>query len=171
MTLMEFEINEQIRELYCYFSLSLLFFFWRVECVDLLELGPSLLPISFSVCVYVCICSRYQPIKVIGKGAYGVVCSATNAATNEAVAVKKIAGVFGNVLDARRTFREIRILRCLRHENIIAVKNVLTPRDANNFGDMYVVYELMDTDLQHIIHSKQPLSDEHCQYFIYQVCV
>lgn len=117
----------------------------------------------------VCLCSRYQPIKVIGKGAYGVVCSATDVTTNETVAVKKIAGVFSNVLDARRTFREIRILRCLRHENIIAVKNVLTPRDANNFGDMYVVYELMDTDLQHIIHSRQPLSDEHCQYFVYQV--
>ena len=137
------------------------------------EVQPSFFPYSDRFCsIYVCaccLCSRYRPIKVIGKGAYGVVCSATDVFTNETVAVKKIAGVFGNVLDARRTFREIRILRSLRHENIIAVKNVLTPRDASNFGDMYVVYELMDTDLQHIIRSRQPLSDEHCQYFIYQV--
>lgn len=34
---------------------------------------------------------------------------------------------------------------------------------------MYLVYELMDTDLHQIIRSAQPLSDEHCQYFIYQI--
>lgn len=31
------------------------------------------------------------------------------------------------------------------------------------------VYELMDTDLHQIIRSAQPLSDQHLQYFIYQV--
>jgi serine/threonine protein kinase len=38
------------------------------------------------------------------------------------------------------------------------------------FKDVYVVYELMDTDLHQIIRSPQPLSDDHCQYFLYQVC-
>lgn len=37
-------------------------------------------------------------------------------------------------------------------------------------NDVYIVYELMDTDLHQIIRSPQPLSDEHFQYFIYQVC-
>jgi len=27
----------------------------------------------------------------------------------------------------------------------------------------------MDTDLHYIIHSKQPLSEEHFKYFLYQV--
>ena len=27
----------------------------------------------------------------------------------------------------------------------------------------------MDTDLHYIIHSKQPLTDEHFKYFLYQV--
>ena len=36
----------------------------------------------------------YQPIKALGKGAYGVVCSAKNVATNEMVAVKKIGKTF-----------------------------------------------------------------------------
>ena len=27
----------------------------------------------------------------------------------------------------------------------------------------------MDTDLHQIIRSPQPLTDEHCQYFVYQV--
>jgi len=34
---------------------------------------------------------------------------------------------------------------------------------------MYILYELMDTDLHQIIRSSQPLSDEHGQFFIYQL--
>jgi serine/threonine protein kinase len=34
---------------------------------------------------------------------------------------------------------------------------------------VYLVYELMDTDLHQIIRSAQPLSDDHCQYFVYQL--
>jgi len=33
----------------------------------------------------------------------------------------------------------------------------------------YIVTELMDTDLHYIIHSKQPLSEEHFKYFLYQI--
>jgi len=39
----------------------------------------------------------------------------------------------------------------------------------DKFNDVYVVYELMDTDLHQIIRSSQPLTNEHFQYFIYQV--
>eukprot|EP00966_Prymnesium_polylepis_P135369 3129170-Prymnesium_polylepis.1 len=35
----------------------------------------------------------------------------------------------------------------------------------------YIVSELMDTDLHYIIHSKQPLTDEHFKYFLYQARV
>lgn len=38
-----------------------------------------------------------------------------------------------------------------------------------NFEDVYIVTELMDTDLHQIISSPQPLTDDHCQYFIYQI--
>lgn len=65
---------------------------------------------------------KYLPIKAIGKGAYGVVCSAKNKATGEKVAIKKIGNAFENLTDARRTLREIKLLRHLRHENVIAVK-------------------------------------------------
>lgn len=33
----------------------------------------------------------------------------------------------------------------------------------------YIVTELMDTDLHQIIQSSQPLSNEHIQYFVYQI--
>ena len=57
---------------------------------------------------------QYQPIKAIGKGAYGVVCSAKHAGTGEKVAIKKITNAFENLIDARRTLREMKLLRYLR---------------------------------------------------------
>ena len=53
--------------------------------------------------------------------------SAKNLVTGEKVAIKKIGNAFENLTDARRTLREIKLLRHLRHENIIAVKDVLKP--------------------------------------------
>eukprot|EP00879_Flechtneria_rotunda_P012968 GHRR01013541.1.p1 GENE.GHRR01013541.1~~GHRR01013541.1.p1 ORF type:complete len:166 (-),score=48.27 GHRR01013541.1:630-1127(-) len=111
---------------------------------------------------------HYTPIKAIGKGAYGVVCSAKNAQTGEKVAIKKIGNAFDNLTDARRTLREIKLLRHLRHENIIAVRDIMKAAK-ERFNDVYLVYELMDTDLHQIIRSSQPLTNEHFQYFIYQV--
>ena len=57
---------------------------------------------------------KYIPIKAVGKGAYGVVCSAKNHKTGEKVAIKKITNAFENLVDARRTLREMKLLRCLR---------------------------------------------------------
>lgn len=39
----------------------------------------------------------------------------------------------------------------------------------DHFEDVYIVSELMDTDLHQIISSPQALSDDHCQYFLYQI--
>jgi mitogen-activated protein kinase 1/3 len=97
-----------------------------------------------------------------------VVCSAKNALTGEKVAIKKIGNAFDNLTDARRTLREIKLLRHLRHENIIAVRDIMKSTK-DRFNDVYLVYELMDTDLHQIIRSSQPLTNEHFQYFVYQV--
>ncbi len=75
---------------------------------------------------------------------------------------------FENLTDARRTLREIKLLRHLRHDNIIAVKDILRPPSRDQFEDVYLVYELMDTDLHQIIRSPQQLTNEHFQYFVYQ---
>lgn len=49
----------------------------------------------------------YEPIKAIGRGAYGVVCSARNTRTGEKVAIKKVGSAFENLVDARRALREV----------------------------------------------------------------
>lgn len=113
--------------------------------------------------------SKYVPIKPIGRGAYGVVCSSINRETNEKVAIKKINNVFENRIDALRTLRELKLLRNIQHENVIALKDVMMPTHRTSFKDVYFVYELMDTDLHQIIKSSQPLSTDHCKYFLFQV--
>ncbi|CAL9089350.1 unnamed protein product [Musa acuminata var. zebrina] len=66
--------------------------------------------------------TKYVPIKSIGRGAYGIVCSSINRETNEKVAIKKIHNVFVNCVDAVRTSRELKLLRQLQHENAISLK-------------------------------------------------
>ena len=60
------------------------------------------------------------------------------------------------------------LLRHLKHENVIGLRELLLPASMD-FKDLYIVQDLMDTDLHQIIRSAQPLSNEHLQYFIYQV--
>jgi mitogen-activated protein kinase 1/3 len=45
----------------------------------------------------------------------------------------------------------------------------MMPVHRNSFTDVYLVYELMDTDLHQIIKSSQTLSNDHCQYFLFQL--
>ncbi|KAF7823469.1 mitogen-activated protein kinase 3 [Senna tora] len=108
--------------------------------------------------------AKYRPpIMPIGRGAYGLVCSLLNTGTGEMLAVKKIANAFENLMDAKRTLREIKLLRHLDHENVIALRDVIPPPLRREFTDVYIATELMDTDLHHIIRSNQNLSEEHCQ--------
>lgn len=114
--------------------------------------------------------SRYSPLESIGTGTYGVVCAAKDNRTGQRVAIKKIPKVFEVSVIAKRTYRELKILRHFRHENIISILDVMQPpEELSQFEDVYVVLDLMESDLHHIIHSVQPLSDEHIKFFLYQV--
>ncbi|CAI9776088.1 unnamed protein product [Fraxinus pennsylvanica] len=114
--------------------------------------------------------SKYvPPILPLGRGAYSLVCSANNKETYERVAIKKIGNAFDNRIEAKRTLREIKLLRHMDHENIIAIKDIIRPPKKDAFNDVYLVCELLDADLHQIIESDQPLTDEHCLYFIYQL--
>ncbi|KAL4334746.1 hypothetical protein GQ457_07G034080 [Hibiscus cannabinus] len=114
--------------------------------------------------------SKYvPPIQPVGRGAYGIVCCAKNSETNEEVAIKKIGNAFDNRIDAKRTLREIKLLRHMDHDNIIKIKDIIPPPEKDKFNDVYIAYELMDTDLHQIIRSSQALTGDHCQYFLYQL--
>ena len=113
---------------------------------------------------------RYRILDPVGSGAYGVVVSAEDTVTGRQVAIKKIEKGLDHPTLAKRTLRELKILRLIQHDNIIPIISIQLPRSKEDFDGIYVVSELMESDLTSIIKSKQPLGDEHCQFFVYQMC-
>ena len=114
---------------------------------------------------------NYAVRKAVGQGAYGLVCSGRNVESGKLVALKKIPKAFEDTVDCKRLLREIKILKHFKHDNVLGLVDILAPPNANakEWKDVYIVSELMDTDLHYIIHSKQPLTDEHYKYFLYQI--
>ncbi|KAI8003168.1 Mitogen-activated protein kinase 16 [Camellia lanceoleosa] len=112
---------------------------------------------------------RYRIEEVIGKGSYGVVCSAYDSHLGEKVAIKKINDIFEHVSDATRILREIKLLRLLRHPDIVEIKHILLPPSRREFKDIYVVFELMESDLHQVIKANDDLTPEHYQFFLYQL--
>ena len=66
--------------------------------------------------------SDYDILEILGSGAYGVVCSAVNRKLNKKFAIKKISNIYQQPTIAKRTYREIKILKHFKHDNIIAIK-------------------------------------------------
>ncbi|KAL9239018.1 hypothetical protein vseg_013377 [Gypsophila vaccaria] len=113
--------------------------------------------------------SRYEVQEIIGKGSYGIVGSAVDTKTGEKVAIKKINDVFEHVSDATRILREIKLLRLLRHPDIVEIKHIMLPPSRREFKDIYVVFELMESDLHQVIKANDDLTPEHYQFFLYQL--
>lgn len=114
---------------------------------------------------------RYVDLKPCGDGSYGFVASAVDTVTNRPVAIKKIRDTFHDLVDAKRILRELKLLRHFNsHENIITIYDIMTyPPDTPDFDDIYIVTNLMESDLERIIRSRQSLTDQHFQYFLYQI--
>merc|ERR1712224_203125 len=106
---------------------------------------------------------KYELIKPIGFGAYGIVVSGKNNAVQPPaeVAIKKVTNVFTDEIECKRLLREMKLHRYLEHDNIVAIMEILQPTDPETFDDVYIVQELMDTDLHRIINSTQPLGNDH----------
>lgn len=112
------------------------------------------------------ISDRFEIIKKLGKGAYGIVWKAKDKKTNKTVALKKIYDAFQNATDAQRTYREVMYLQHLNgHENIVRLFSILR---ATNNKDLYLAFELMETDLHVVIRAKI-LKHIHKKFILYQL--
>lgn len=110
--------------------------------------------------------SHYQILEIVGEGAYGIVCSAIHKPLNQKVAIKKIEPFERSML-CLRTLRELKLLKHFNHENIISILAIQRPVSYEFFNEIYLIQELMETDLHRVIRT-QKLTDDHIQYFIYQ---
>uniref|UniRef100_A0AAY4E4Z0 mitogen-activated protein kinase n=1 Tax=Denticeps clupeoides TaxID=299321 RepID=A0AAY4E4Z0_9TELE len=85
------------------------------------------------------------------------------------VAVKKLSRPFQSIIHAKRTYRELRLLKHMKHENVIGLLDVFTPATSlEEFSDVYLVTHLMGADLNNIVKC-QKLTDDHVQFLIYQI--
>jgi mitogen-activated protein kinase 1/3 len=113
--------------------------------------------------------SRYQLVRLLGKGSYGQVAEAFDTVRQKKVAIKKIMNVFDQEIDCKRLYREIYILRRLNHPQVIHLLDVVPPDNYETFTDLYLVFEFLDTDLHKLIMSPQYLTIRHIQVFLYQL--
>ncbi|KAM4795797.1 mitogen-activated protein kinase 14-like [Rhinophrynus dorsalis] len=98
-----------------------------------------------------------------------LVSSSFDSNTGLRVAVKKLSRPFQSIIHAKRTYRELRLLKHMKHENVIGLLDVFTPaKSFEEFNDVYLVTHLMGADLNNIVKC-QKLTDDHVQFLIYQI--
>ncbi|EGW01041.1 Mitogen-activated protein kinase 12 [Cricetulus griseus] len=111
----------------------------------------------------------YQDLQPVGSGAYGAVCSAIDSRTGNKVAIKKLYRPFQSELFAKRAYRELRLLKHMRHENVIGLLDVFTPDETlDDFTDFYLVMPFMGTDLGKLM-KHETLSEDRIQFLVYQM--
>jgi len=109
---------------------------------------------------------RFHVLRLLGRGAYGIVWKVVDKESGRTMALKRCFDAFQNSTDAQRTFREIIFLQELNgHENIVRLMNVLK---ADSHLDLYVLFDFMETDLQHVIAADM-LAPIHVEYVTYQI--
>lgn len=51
----------------------------------------------------------------------------------------------------------------------MSVLDLQRPPNPTGYDDVYIITELMEADMHKLIYSKQKLTDDHYQYFMYQL--
>lgn len=121
---------------------------------------------------------RFTNLRPIGHGGNAIVYSATDSDCDKEVAIKKLS--FSDRRGCKYALRELRLMRRLQHENVVTVYEVLGSNgfslerggtinlNINEVSSVYIVQELLHTDLHQLIQQKQ-LSQEHVRLFTYQL--
>ncbi|TRY81808.1 hypothetical protein DNTS_008241 [Danionella cerebrum] len=112
---------------------------------------------------------RYRDLIQIGTGAYGTVCSALDRKTGVRVAIKKLHRPFQSRLFAKRAYRELRLLKHMKHENVIGLLDVFSSEILlDRLQDFYLVMPFMGTDLGKLMKMGR-LSEDRVQFLVYQI--
>lgn len=113
---------------------------------------------------------RYQVLKSLGRGAFGVVYLGENIETKALVAIKRVKLSFTKLRRAKDIVREVSLMRVMNHPNILKLYEILAPQSYKDFDDVYLVCEVMEMDLKWLLNSGQVLQEQHYQHFAYQIC-
>jgi len=92
--------------------------------------------------------NKYDVLGVVGEGAYGVVLKCKNKDTNEVVAIKKFKESEEDEVVRKTTLREVKILRIMRHENIVQLKEAFRRK-----GKLYLVFEFVEKSMLDVLEA------------------
>ncbi|KAF8899290.1 mitogen-activated protein kinase protein [Infundibulicybe gibba] len=89
--------------------------------------------------------TRYVDLQPVGMGAFGLVCSAKDQLKGSSVAIKKIMKPFSTPVLSKRTYRELKLLKHIQHENIISLDDVfISPLEDLYFQFIqYFLYQIL----------------------------
>nr|XP_022917148.1 cyclin-dependent kinase-like 4 [Onthophagus taurus]XP_022917149.1 cyclin-dependent kinase-like 4 [Onthophagus taurus]XP_022917150.1 cyclin-dependent kinase-like 4 [Onthophagus taurus] len=108
---------------------------------------------------------KYEQLAMVGEGSYGVVLKCKHKETDQIVAVKKFLETEEDAAVRRMALREIRMLKKLRHENLVTMIEVFRHRKR-----FYLVFEYLEgTLLDELEKMPSGLGDDRCRERIYQV--
>jgi len=113
------------------------------------------------------IAEKYRPKSILGRGSFGVVCTAYDSENDKTIAIKRIRPFANDEWDAKHTLREIRLLKLFKdHPNVITLYSLSLFEEKS---ELYMMMELMDCDLHRVIQSKQELTEAHIKCFAKQL--
>ncbi|KAF3686614.1 Cyclin-dependent kinase-like 5 [Channa argus] len=90
--------------------------------------------------------NKFEVLGIVGEGAYGVVLKCRHKETNELVAIKKFKDSEENEEVKETTLRELKMLRTLRQDNIVELKEAFRRR-----GKLYLVFEYVERNMLELL--------------------
>lgn len=120
---------------------------------------------------------NFTNMKLVGTGGSGAVYSAMDVETDQRVALKRL--FLRDRMNCRAALREIKVLKTLEHENVVKLTKVVDSeglefRESATVAfkeatELFLVEELVDSDLHHILQSKGKLREDYVKLFLYQL--
>ncbi|KAK4874245.1 hypothetical protein RN001_013605 [Aquatica leii] len=108
---------------------------------------------------------RYEQLAVVGEGSYGLVMRCKHKDTEQIVAIKKFLETEEDATVRKMALREIRMLKRLKHENLVTMIEVFRYRKR-----FYLVFEYLEgTVLDELEKVSGGLDEETCRERIFQV--
>ncbi|RMZ95847.1 cyclin-dependent kinase-like 2 isoform X4 [Brachionus plicatilis] len=108
---------------------------------------------------------KYENLGTVGEGSYGVVIKCKDKTNGSVVAIKKFLESENDRAVKKIAFREIKILKSLRHENLVNLIEVFRRN-----RKIYLVFEYIDQNLlEEIEKTKNGLGEEKTREIMYQV--
>ena len=92
---------------------------------------------------------NYEQVGTIGEGTYGLVLKCRHRETGQVVAIKKFKESDEDELVRKTALREVRILKQLKHDNIVNLIEVFRRK-----GKLYLVFEYVDHTILEDLEAK-----------------